>query len=142
MDARGHVSSVCTLDHLTCAPSSYRAFLGGKAQYFQNEFSFSLVFRIFLGLQHPCATTNSRCLTRVNVRRQQQLSRPSGGWGRRFTTRRYIPYRVCTRTLVLDARVLECKYLKRTTHTHVHYPRSGGVRSVRIQGTTWHFEIE
>ena len=27
----GHVSSVCTLDHFTCcAPSSYRAFLGGK----------------------------------------------------------------------------------------------------------------
>ena len=31
VDIRGHVSSVCTLDHFTCAPSSYRAISGGKA---------------------------------------------------------------------------------------------------------------
>ena len=33
---RGHVSSVCTLDHFRCATSSYRtsrAFLGGKASF-------------------------------------------------------------------------------------------------------------
>ena len=31
VDTCGHVGSVCTLDHFTCAPSSYRAFVGGKA---------------------------------------------------------------------------------------------------------------
>ena len=30
MDTRGDVSSVCTLGHFDCAPSSYRTFSAGK----------------------------------------------------------------------------------------------------------------
>ena len=71
VDTHGHVSSVCTLDHFTCAPSSYRAFQGGKAYYFPHEFWFHWVFRIFLGFQHLSVTTDSKCLARVNARQQQ-----------------------------------------------------------------------
>ena len=44
----------------------------GKRSISQLNFCFIMFLWIFLGFQHLCVTTDSRFLTRVNVRQQQQ----------------------------------------------------------------------
>ena len=71
MDTHGHVSSVCTLNHFTCAPSSIERFWAGKPSISRTiliSFGFSDLPRASAPL---CKTDYPGCLTGVDVRQQQ-----------------------------------------------------------------------